>query len=55
MLSLKVDSLQYWIRVKGIWLKKKMSARMFACVDRREVRRTDGGEGRRKIGKGTRQ
>jgi hypothetical protein len=30
-----------------------MSACVFACADRREVRRTDGGEGRRRIEKDT--
>jgi hypothetical protein len=35
-----------------IWLKKKMSACVFARADRREVRRTDGGEGGKEDWKG---
>ena len=38
-----------------IWLRQRMSACVFARTDRREVRRTDKGEGGRKIGKDTGQ
>ena len=36
-------------------LRQRMSVCVFACTDRREVRRTDKGEGGRRIGKDTEQ